>query len=126
MKTVVLEQVQDEALRIYLQAFADFDVDRMVSQLHPAFHYERMFNGKIELVINGPENFREFLNSRKAHLVSHSLQVLERKVEKDRVELRFQILSNESQLSNHLLDCKAVFWLLEKKIFHLVVELVTD
>lgn len=126
MKTLVLEQLQDEILRDYLQAFIAYDVEGMTRHLHPAFHYERMLNGKIELIINGQEDFRTFLNSRVAHLAGGTIQLLARNVERDRTEFQFQVLSNDTQVSTRPLKGSAVFWLLDKLIFHLVVDLKTE
>lgn len=123
MKTELLIAQHESIVRNYFSAFVRHDVDRMMTDIHPALHYIRSLNGKLDTVMNGAENFRKYMEHYATHLNESTLQLTRNRNDLDCIDMHFDIdtVSIMGEAVQHL-NGRVVFWFMENQIFQIATQ----
>lgn len=123
--TLLAESTREQIVREYFEAFIAKDIDRIIQNIHPAIFYQRSINGRLEVSVNGIENFRNFATNQRSVLDEFTFEISKMNQDKyynDRVEAVFSSIQYRANTRVKLTG-SAVFWFTDKQIIQLAVEI---
>lgn len=72
----------------YIDAYNNFDIDRMLSDMHEEIRFENISNGEINLTINGITEFRNQAEKTRTLFKERKQKITDIKFDADRVEVK--------------------------------------
>jgi hypothetical protein len=119
---------QEEIVRQYVDAYNDFDVEKMLADLHPEVGFVSIVGGVENMRLKGKENFRQQAESVKDFFSERQQEITSILIENDTIELR---ISYKGTIAKDLpngwkkgfviqLQGKSVFTFLNDKITRIV------
>jgi ketosteroid isomerase-like protein len=80
-------QIRQEIVRNYINAYNNFDIDGMLKDLHHEVRFENISNGKSNMTIHGIDEFRKQAEEAATLFKEMTQKILETNVLDDKVEV---------------------------------------